>query len=90
MIAGQEIALTTVEVTSETGEKTMEVGWYPVSLYEMKHERLWRDQDIRYLVGIGRLGTVCSNNPSLGKVIYFESPEDRRREYRTLACRGIW
>ena len=64
----------------------MEVGWYPVSLYEMKNERFWRDEDIRYLVSVGRLGTVCSNNPSLGKVIYFESPEDRWRYIGLRKC----
>ena len=64
----------------------MDATWFPVSLYEMRYERKWSDDDIRSLCRSGRLGVVRPKDTRHGAVVFFESIEDR---FRYLGLRKL-
>ena len=48
----------------------MDATWFPVSLYEMRYERKWSDDDIRSLCRSGRLGVVRPKDTRHGAVVF--------------------
>ena len=60
----------------------MDATWFPVSLYELRYDRKWSDDDIRSLCRSGRLGVVRPKDKRHGEIVFFESIEDRFRYLR--------